>query len=179
MDEEEWLTIPEFPNYQVSNYGRVWDCIKDREVKKSRTQWGHVKVNLTDAFANRQTSRSVALLVASAFVEPLDWRCDHVMILDGDFDHVAAENLTWRPYWFMWKYTRQLKTPLPSHYRHLPVVDVVSGKKYESIYEAGITEGLLFHDIWMSCHNGYSYFPNKAIFEIDAERKAFLERITK
>ena len=165
--EELWAMIPEFPQYQVSSYGRIYNSRFGRMLRTSRTTEGHVKVNLVSDRDQKKHTRSVPKLVAEAFVEPPTPRCDCVVLLDGDLFNVNAENLVWRPNWFAWKYARQVKTQQPDHYYNLPIINTVTGDKYDSIIETGMTEGLLFDDIWRSTYTGASIFPNTGIYAVD------------
>ena len=167
MDEEIWKIIPEFPDYLISNYGNVYNRRRNHMMSTSRTQWGHVKISLRSDTDGERRTLSVAQLVAEAFVEPQNHRCTHVILLDGDLNNVIASNIVLRPKWYAWKYMHQLKQTHPVHYYNLPVIDVKSGKRYESIIEAGMTEGLLFDDIWRSTYTGVSIFPNVSVFEVD------------
>lgn len=162
MDEELWRDIPEFPNYMISNYGRVYSKGRNRVINVSYTHSGHAKISLM----NDRYTRSIALLVAEAFVEPPNALCDHVVLLDGNPANVAAENLVWRPRWYGWKYSHQMRTEQPMHYQNVPVINTNTGEKYQCIIDAGITEGLLFDDIWRSTHTSAAIFPNDSIFEI-------------
>lgn len=164
--EELWKRIPDFPSYEISNFGRVHNLYLDTIMKTSKTIFGHVKISLVSDWDHMRYTRSVAQLVAEAFVEPPNDFCDHVVVLDGDFSNLSAENLAWRPNWFAWKYTRQLKIIQPVHYQNLVVKNVRTGDRYSSIITAGMVEGLLFDDIWRSTYTGDAIFPNGGIFEI-------------
>ncbi len=166
MDEELWKTIPEFDNYQISNMGRVYNTKHDHFMRTSFTNFGHVKITLRAEWTGRRFTRSVALLVADAFVEPKSIICDQLILLDGDLTNVQATNLAWRPRWFAWKYTRQLRVPQPTHYHNLALCNIVTGAEYESIIEAGMVEGLLFGDIWRSTYQGIPIYPHGSIFKI-------------
>lgn len=164
--EEEWKDIPEFTNYLISNLGRIYNVRRDVFMATSLTPFGHVKITLKSEWDGFRYTRSVAQMVAEAFVEPPEPLCDHVAILDGDFTNVAAYNLVWRPYWFVYKYTRQLKVQQPLHFKNLPVCNVETGVVYDSIVEAGMLEGLLFEDIWRSTYTGAALYPDGSVFEI-------------
>ncbi len=164
--QEEWKDIPEFANYQISNLGRVYSVNRDIIMQPSMSTFGHLKITLKSDWGTARLTRGLAQLVAEAFVEPPSPLCDAVAVLDGDFTNVAAYNLMWRPQWFVWKYTRQLKITHPVYYRNLPVADVDTGFIYNSIIEAGMAEGLLFNDIWRSTYTGAAIFPNSSIWEI-------------
>lgn len=163
--EEAWEYIREFPNYQISSFGRVYNIRREMIMSTSVTNHGHPKITLTDDDGERYT-RSLALLVAEAFVPGRDHISDQVVVLDGDLNHIEANNLVWRPRWFAWKYTRQLKTEQPMHYKNLPVVDVSTDIEYDSIVHAGISLGLLFTSIWRSTYTGHIVYPTDSVFEV-------------
>lgn len=178
LTEEEWKTIEEFPIYEISNLGRIRNVVIDKEMKHSKTQFGHHKITLYDEWNDKRYTRSVALLVAQAFCEVPDHRCNRVIMLDGDLDNVVASNIAWRPGWFVWKYSRQFKEPQPLNFQNLPVVEMITDTRYENIMEAGIALGMLWQDIWMSCLNGYSYIPNKYVFRMEHEsQEDYLRRV--
>lgn len=164
--EEEWRDIPQFSNYQVSNLGRIYNLYRDQFMRTSFTTFGHMKITLRANYSSLRYTRSVAQLVAEAFVEPPNALCDAVVVLDGDYANVSAENLVWRPSWYSWKYTRQLKRQQPIYYRNLPVVNTRTGNEYDSIVEAGMHEGLLFDDIWRSTYTAAPIFPYGDTFKI-------------
>lgn len=166
MEEEEWRTIPEFPTYSVSNLGNIFNTRDGHPMRNSRTQHGHVKITLVSEWDGARHTRSVAQLVAEAFVERPNVLCDQVVEMDGDLANVAASNLAWRPRWFAWKYARQVRTDQPMHYKNLPVVDLTTGVVYGSIVEAGIANGLLFKDIWESTYSRKPVFPYGSVFEV-------------
>ncbi len=166
MIEEVWQTIPEFSNYQISNLGRVFNIKQDIIMRTSFTNFGHVKLTLKSDWSDERFTRSVAQLVAEAFVEPPNLMCDHVIILDGDFSNVAAINLDWRPRWYAWKFSRQFRLHQPIFYKNLAVHNLVTDSYYESVIEAGMTEGLLFDDIWRSSYTKAALFPHGSIFEV-------------
>jgi hypothetical protein len=165
MSEERWRTIHEFPRYEISNKGNVYNTWNRRLMRTSSTTFGHVKITLTDYDGCRYT-RSVALLVAQMFVAPPNYLSDYLMVLDGDLSHVESDNLAWRPRWFAWKYTRQLKTQQPTHYQNLAVLNLDTGMEYDSIIDAGMTEGLLFENIWESTYTGSETYPHGSRFDI-------------
>ncbi len=78
----------------------------------------------------------------------------------------CADNLAWRPERFAWLYTRQMKKPQPVYYKNLEIHNHTTDRYYESIIDAGITEGLLFADIWRSTYTGETVFPYGHQFEV-------------
>jgi hypothetical protein len=106
---EVWRQIYEFPGYSVSNMGRVRNDETGRIMALSRNQYGIVNVGLV--LGRKQYKRSVALLVADAFLPT--WESEvftSPIHLNGDRSDCRAENLMWRPRWFAAKYHRQFKT---------------------------------------------------------------------
>lgn len=165
MSKEKWEQIIEFPSYSISNKGRVFNHRTNKVMRTSQTTHGHMKIALMDHRGYRYT-RSITMLVAGAFVEPPNSLCDTVVVLDGVLSNVDAFNLAWRPKWFAWRYTHQLKETQPGHYYNLPVFNMENGEGYNSIIEAGMKEGLLFDDIWRSTWSGVEIFPYNYTFEV-------------
>lgn len=166
MIQERWEVIPEFPSYQVSSFGRIYNTNQEIFMRISRTPFGHNKISLVSERTGQRSDRSVAKLVAEAFVEPYSSQCDSVIMLDGNRDNLHSDNLMWRPRWFAWQYARQLKKDHPIYFRNLAVRNVTTGQIYNNIIAAGMAEGLIFADIWKSTYTGDSLFPHGASFEV-------------
>lgn len=167
--EERWKNIDDFSDYDISDRGRVYNVRFNSMMRTSINQFGHVKITLTSEYGQRLT-RSVAQLVAEAFIERPSFNCTHVVMLDGDLTNLDVENLVWRPSGYAWHYRRQLVTPQPLHFRNLHVVNVKTGDIYSSIVEAGMREGLLFTEIWKSTWSAVELFPFNAVFEVIQDR---------
>lgn len=165
MVDSRWRTISEFPRYEISNKGEIYNTHYRQMMRTSLSNHGHVKITLTDERGKRHT-RSVALLVAATFVPAPNYLCDYLIVLDGNLERVEASNLAWRPRGFAWEYTHQLKVRQPLHFRNLAVRDLVNNFDYDSIVSAGIEEGLLFKDIWRSTYTQTEVFPSGAVFEV-------------
>lgn len=166
MSEEIWRPIKDFPTYQISNFGRIFNTRLCQIMRTSKTTFGHVKITLKSENSQERFTRSVAVMVAEAFVESPHWLCDQVIILDGNLNNLCFNNLAWRPRWFAWKYTRQLRVKQPNHYCNLVVYNISTNYYYNNIIEAGMMEGLLFDDIWRSTYTAAPLFPYGYIFEI-------------
>lgn len=164
--EEQWVVIEEFPTYSVSSQGRVYNSRLDRFMRTNPNNFGHMKITLTDEETGERYDRSLAKLVAEAFCMVPNSLCDQIVVLDGDFTNIVAQNLVWRPSSFAYKYTRQLKEQQPIHYHNLRVRNINTGVEYESVIDAGIREGLLFDDIWRSTYSLAQIFPHGFVFEI-------------
>lgn len=163
--EEIWRPIPEFPTYDINNLGEIYNTRTRSLMRIGRTNHGHGRINLVDENGEQHTV-SVARLVAEAFCEAPNSLCNQVIVLDGDLTNLRADNLAWRPTWFAWKYTRQLKEPQPNHYHNLPVANLDTGAVYDNIIDAGVEEGLLFDHIWESTYKTKPCFPTGYVFEI-------------
>lgn len=166
MIQEQWRNIPDFSNYDVSNFGRIYNSKRDVIMQTSRTSFGHIKITMSADWDGKRYTRSVAQLVAQAFVAAPNYLCDHVVQLDGNLSNVMFDNLAWRPRGFAWKYTHQLKCNQPIYYKNLPVMNMITEAEYDCIIDAGMSEGLLFDDIWRSTYTGAEIFPDDAVFEV-------------
>lgn len=164
--QEQWRPIEEFPTYSISDQGNVHNHRYDRPMRTNPNNYGHMKVTLTDEETGERYDRSIVKLVAEAFCKPPSRACNRIAALDGDIHNTRAENLVWRTGRYAWKYSRQLKEEQPTHYKNLKVQNTTTGAIYENIIEAGMTEGLLFDEIWRSTYTGEEIFPFGHIFEV-------------
>lgn len=164
--KEGWKKIPGFNNYEISSFGQIYRRDRDIMMRPSHTLTGHVKISLICDYDGERYTKGVAQMVAEAFVAPPTGLCSQVVMLDGNLDNLVAENLMWRPPWFAWMYVRQLKTLQPQHYLNLKIRNVDTGVIYDSIIEAGMTEGLLFDDVWRSTYSGDRIFPFGHEYEV-------------
>lgn len=162
---EHWREIYSFPEYSVSDYGRVRNNLSGHIMTMLRNQQGVTHVGLTK---NRtQHKRSVAVLVASAYLpEPPDETFDTPINLDGDRSNNRAVNLTWRPRWFAVKYFRQFKEDWYKNEAYFtPIEDVDTHQTFGSAWEAAIMYGLLVHDIFMSTLRNTRVWPTQQKFQ--------------
>jgi len=159
---EEWMPIPEFPGYFVSNYGTVIKEGINRPLSQSQVTGGAVRVCIQ--FDKKQHSKSVKCLVAEAFVPGKTDIFDTPVLLDGFPQNLESTNIVWRPRWFAWQYMRQLKRKSIHHNRG-PIVDVKTGVVYDTMFEAAKIHGILVADIWRSIQTGKGTFPTKQKFK--------------
>lgn len=165
MENRTWVSIRGFSNYSISDHGEIHNNKTHESMRPSINNHGTLKISLISDEGKRQT-RSVAFMVAQEFVDPPNPLSTQVILLNGDSTDVRAVNLAWRPPWFAWQYTRQLKRQVPAYYKILPVVNVTYDIKYRSIIEAATTEGLLFDDVWKSTYSGSMPYPSDSVFEV-------------
>jgi hypothetical protein len=156
--DEMWESIFEFPEYDVSSFGRIARARDGFIMRLSRTGFGDVKITLRRGM-DRHTL-SVKKLVADAFVPGRSEIFDSVICKDNDKTNLHDWNLLWRPYWFAWKYTHQFKEKYPPHYYNLPVMNIDLNVTYGSVVEAATAEGAIFEEVFRSCYSGDSIFPN-------------------
>lgn len=88
--KESWATIQDYPNYLVSDIGRVFSARYDRVIRPRSTQDGYLQVLLinNEGRANHYVHR----LVADAFIRRVnrEWDVKH---LDLDRGNNRVENL--------------------------------------------------------------------------------------
>lgn len=140
--QEEWVHIPEFPGYMISNYGEVMKP-DGHLLVKSPVQYNVPTVGLRLAGDNRTHRRAVPLLVAQAFLEdcPFDGEVAPIH-LDGDRSNARADNLMWRPLWFAIKFHKEKRaTKFPNWKARITSVE--EGVTFNTIQEASSYYGLL------------------------------------
>jgi NUMOD4 motif len=153
---EEWKSIVFFPDYEVSNHGRIRNRLTDRILALNVNQFNLVQVGLMDG--GIQHHRSVPLLVAKAFIAQPGVPFDTPINLDGDRHNNRVDNLVWRPRWFAIKYNKQFHQPYvnPIHSR---IMDLASHEVSENSFQCAIRYGLLEADLVLSILNRTYVWP--------------------
>ena len=169
FEEEYRVILSEFPNYEITNYGRVFNRSNGREMTQSRNQIGILSVGLVKD--GKQYRRSVRTLVARTFVPGESERDDTPIQLNGLQDDLRASNILWRPRWFAWQYIHQFQDP-PPYVNKGPLLDVTNVVEYDTVYDACIANGYLFRHFYIATLNGGRVYPtgNEFIF-IKAESR--------
>lgn len=143
--KREWADIEEFPNYQVSNRAEFVNLRTQNSVIPSRNQMGHAKITLVKDRV--PTTRSVAVIVANAFLGPPNPpHFDTPIHLDGQLMNCAADNLMWRPRWFAIRYHKQFRVERFYEY-DVHIEDIETGEVYDSVKDVCITHGLHYMDV--------------------------------
>lgn len=158
--QERWAVVQNAPGYYISSLGRVERA--GHYLRIGHVTDGSLSVVLTIDKASRPYL--VRRLVAEAFCAKLAPTHDTVVHLDGQKDNCDAENLAWRPRWFAWKYSRQFKDPVRSHWMY-PIRVMQTGEEFGSLIEAGMHFGMLWADIHLSAIEGKVTFPYGYVFE--------------
>lgn len=163
MEHERWMGVPDFPSYSVSTEGRVRNDKTDRILRTAPNQSDTEMVGLMRN--NVQFKRSVALLVASAFVEKPRPTFDTPVNVNGHRHDCRAENLVWRPRWYAVLYNRQFREPWATPIV-VPVRHLASRKIFPNSFAAAVHFGLLEKDICLSVFNNTYVWVTFDRFEI-------------
>lgn len=150
---EQWLSVEGFENYAVSNLGAVRNVRRDHLLSPSINRQGIAKVTLFDS-EGRATSRSIATLVASAFLERHEKPAFTTPIqLDGDRTNCHIENLMWRPRWFAVDYHRQFYNETFRFRKLNPFYDMETEEVFEDYIKPCTTYGLFWRHVALSFMN--------------------------
>lgn len=160
---EQWRVIELFPEYSVSDHGRIRSDKSGRILALNENQYGLVQVGLMRN--GEQRHRSVPLLVAKAFMPQSPGPFDTPINLDGDRHNNHIHNLAWRPRWFAIRYNRQFK--YPSEYSiENPIVELATGEISDNSFECAKRYGLLEKDLVLSILNRTYVFPTFQEFAV-------------
>jgi NUMOD4 motif len=160
---EHWKTIPDFPEYDVSNFGNIRSNKSGRILSVSPNQFGVVQVGLMKNGV--QYHRSVPLLVAKAFLPIKPGPFDTPINLDSDRSNNHIDNLVWRPRWFAIKYNRQFRYP-PERHISRPIVDLKTGEVSSNSTDCAKRYGLLEEEIVIAIANKTYVWPTYQEFRV-------------
>ena len=161
--KELWKQLVDFPNYSVSNFGRVRTNWSKRFLVTYANQSGLVQVGLMKN--GKQYHRSVPLLVARAFLPQPSGPFDTPINLNGDRHNNHVDNLMWRPRWFAIKFNKQFKEPYKNSIKAF-IVDIKTEEICEGSLECAIRYGLLEDEIVMSILNNTYVWPTYQRFRV-------------
>lgn len=127
-EDEEWRSISGYPNYEISNFGRVYSFYKNHVLKPYIDVDGYERVDL---YKNGvATHIKIHRLVANAFLpRPID--INEINHDDGDKRYNVVENLEW-----VTRSENQLhayRTGLNVRTNKRPVRIIETGDEFESI----------------------------------------------
>lgn len=152
---EVWQTIEEFPQYVVSPDAQIMN--KDRRAPKSTraNNRGDLIVDLSRD--DRAYTRKVSLIVAEAYLPvPQNETFNSVIHLDGDKLNCQANNLAWRPRWFVILYNRMF-TERP---HNVSVRIEETGEIFGTLREACVKYGWVEANAYIQMYNGDATFPH-------------------
>lgn len=161
---EAWELIEEFPDYAISNHGRVRSERTGRLLRINEGRGGHTSVGLM-GLEPTNIRRSITRLVADHFMEPPPHPAfDTPIHLNGIVPDCHLYNLMWRPRWFAVKFHaqfREQKLLIPDS-----ISDRTNGTIFDSPIHAAQTCGLLLDDIMDSLLNESDCWPTGQVFEL-------------
>lgn len=165
---ERWREICDFPEYEVSDWGRVRSIRRQVIITPTCKNNGGLMIGLMsgnqDLGERRvQVKRSLALLVAREFLaDPGRPAFNTPIHLDGDRTNNRYTNLAWRPLNFARKYMQQFFDEPPLYDGE--VEDVETGIIYKDLMTVATTFGLIAMDVRIAMLNGTSVWPTRQIF---------------
>lgn len=159
--DERWVSVNDFPQYSISDEGRVLNEKTGACLKPTRKPEGLLMVGLMRNGV--QYKRSLALLVAQHFLPPSPKPLFNTPInLDGDRSNCHYKNLMWRPLWFSRKYMNQF---VDNHNTYeWPIEDVEAREVYDNSMHASVINGVLDYEIVLSMMNNTYVWPTGQIF---------------
>lgn len=159
-----WQPIEDFPGYSISEEGEVRNDETERILLRTKNQRGILVVGLMKE--GKQYKRSVALLVAKAFLPPpTPESFDTVIHLDGDRTNVHESNLVWRPRWFAVRYHKQFEPGAPRGFEQ-SIQDTKTGIIYKTSWEAATQFGLIDREILIATLNRTYVWPTYQEFKV-------------
>lgn len=161
--EEDWKSVHEFPRYSVSTLGRVRNDNNNRIMAQTLNQQGIPMVGFSSC--GDYHKRSVAVLVASAFLPRPFGPYDTPINLDGDRTNNAVENLMWRPRWFAICFHKQFRKRYHSPINR-PIIEMKTKEVSGNSLEACIKYGLLEQDLVLSIINRTVVWPTYQEFRV-------------
>lgn len=144
--------------YLISEYGEVWDNVKERNVLTSVNQYGDFRVNLNLVDRGRKTVSIRNALGRSFLPDEYGGLYDTTILKDNDKTHLHYSNIAWRPGWYSVAYSRQFQK-LGSEVYGGPLARTYDGKHYYTVLEAGIDNGVLLNDVMLSCYRQGAHVP--------------------
>jgi hypothetical protein len=155
---EQWLALDEFPNYAVNRQGEIINLTNGAVLRPRPNQRGVLMIGLVED--GIQKMRSVALLVAKKFLDPPeeDW-FDTVLHRDGQKANCHADNLLWRPRWFVIEYHRQFDRYTDYKKWKAPLIELKTGKTFSNPREASYEFGVLEKEVIQDLHRNDGVYP--------------------
>lgn len=156
-----WKAIPAFPDYEINEVGDVRRIKTGRIVRPTVNQQGNAMIGLSRD--GEQYKRSLALLVALAFLgEPVNYRFDTPIHVDGNKLNCRADNLMWRPRHFAVRYHRQFHNDERGF--KVPIIEVNTREEFPTSWDAAVKYGLIDKEILISVINRTVVFPTGQCF---------------
>lgn len=136
LDPEEWVEIRDFPDYLVSNWGRIYSVRTDTELKPRPSGWGYLQVCLSNSGIRKM--KYVHRLVAEHFLPGEDEGLE-VNHIDGDKIYNHEMNLEWVTKSMNNQHSHDLGL---NKGRGIPIKVVETGQEYSSIVDCAQAVGM-------------------------------------
>jgi len=149
----EWRDVEEFPGWSVSEYGHIQNDQSGRVMRTRQNRQGIVMVGLMRG--GKQHTRSVARIVANAFVQSEHEAFDTVIYLNGDHSDCRSINLRWRTRPFALQYHKMFEDLPVREGCYIPE----TGERFFSLREACTTYGMIEQMAYRGMMNGDPVFP--------------------
>lgn len=145
---ETWKTIDDYPNYEVSNLGKVRNSRTGRVLKQGKHRQGYALVWLSDDEGRH--GKSVHRLVAETYI-PNPKGKPQVNHIDGNKQNNCVDNLEWNT--AKENFAHAWRTSLYTGRPTVPVRIVETGEIFNSIRECAEAINGVSGNVW-SCIRG-------------------------
>lgn len=143
FENEEWRGIEDFPQYLVSQYGRIKHVDRLNARKVTVNEKGFPIVVLFGKTGKTRFLRQVNKLVADAFLPPPEYDDQNaVWHIDGDLTNCRADNLKWELRSRVLEWNEMHRTGRP-RYKTPQVKNNTTGVVYADAFECAMEEGEL------------------------------------
>lgn len=166
MRREDWIPVPDCPGYSVNPLGQVRNDRTKRILQVRANQYGVPYVGMMVDGLRHQRVRSVALLVANAFIPRKHPEWDTPVHLDGDRMNCRADNIVWRPLKYAEHYNNQFTKGRYENPIECPVRDAETDDEYDNSLHAACHNGLLEREVVLSILNNTVAWPTYQRFVI-------------
>lgn len=147
IHETVWRDIEGFEGFGVSNQGQVVSDWTSRPMAICVNQQGISFVRIMKD--KRQYNRSLALLVAKAFLDPpRNEAYNSVIHLNGDKQDCRAINLMWRPRWYALQYHDMFNQEPSRVGVYIPATKETFGSLREFCTKYGLVENRTYQDMF-------------------------------
>lgn len=142
IEDEVWKPIEDFPDYQVSSFGRIVHMDRpDTPRSAAPNHKGFPSLTLFNKnHPGARYFRQVNQLVAEAFIGPPPSKLNSVWHIDGNPENCHVENLKWDMRARVMEWNEMHRTGIPK-YRTQRVMHNPTGTVYENAFEAAMAHG--------------------------------------
>lgn len=173
IEKEIWKDVEDFPNYQVSNRGRVKNKNNEHVLKPALDKsTGYLKVSLW--VDGKGYTKPIHRLVAKTFLNTSDNTGLEVNHIDGDKQNNVVDNLEWCTKGENTKHAYRIRLRVPSEKTGCSVKVVETGKVFNSLRDCANAIGGRGHTISMCLSDKYDRSKHKGFHFERVEKPKFL-----